>query len=106
MDAEHRERKAANIAWLRRAFSEAKTNSRRGPARLTKANPGFENYWPTGQRDTYLRLIPGARTPERAEATGYDEYITVLAEEMESYTSPNRFPSRRHSSVSRGSAAF
>ena len=91
MDAEHRERKAANIAWLRRAFSEAKTNSRRGLALLTQANPGFENYWPTGQKDTYLRLIPGARTPEKAEATGYDEYITVLAEEMESYTRPTVF---------------
>jgi hypothetical protein len=36
MDAEHRERKAANIAWLRRAFSEAKTNNRRGLALLTQ----------------------------------------------------------------------
>jgi hypothetical protein len=81
MDSEHRERKAANIAWLRKAFSEAKAHNSRGLALLTQANPGFENYWPTGQKDTYLRLIPGARTPEKAETTGYDEYVAVLVDE-------------------------
>jgi hypothetical protein len=72
MDSEHRERKAANIAWLRKAFSDAKASNGRGLALLTQANPHFENYWPTGQKDTYLRMIPGARAPEKAEATGYD----------------------------------
>ena len=91
MDAEHSERKAANIAWLRNAFSEAKASNSRGLALLTQANPGFENYWPTGQRDLYLRLIRGARAPEKAEATGYDDYITVLTEEMEDYARPTVF---------------
>ena len=91
MDAEHRERKAANIAWLRKAFSEAKASNSRGLALLAQANPGFENYWPAAQKDTYLRVLPGTRMPEKAEATGYDEYITVLAEEMESYTRPTVF---------------
>jgi hypothetical protein len=91
MDAEHRERKAANIAWLRKAFSEARASNSHGLALLTQANPNFENYWPTGQKDTYLRMISGARAPEKAEATGYDEYIKTLAEEMESYTRPTVF---------------
>jgi hypothetical protein len=91
MDSEHRERKAANIAWLRKAFSDAKASNGHGLALLTQANPNFENYWPTGQKDTYLRMIPGARAPEKAEATGYDEYIKILAEEMESYTRPTVF---------------
>ena len=34
MDAEHEERKAANIAWLRNAFSEAKASNSRGLALL------------------------------------------------------------------------
>jgi hypothetical protein len=91
MDAEHRERKAANIAWLRKAFSEAKASNSHGLALLTQANPNFENYWPSGQKNTYLRMIPGARAPEKAEATGYDEYIKILVEEMESYTRPTVF---------------
>ena len=91
MDAEHRERKAANIAWLRNAFSEAKASNSRGLALLTQANPNFENYWPTGQKNTYLRMIPGTRPPEKVEATGYDEYIQRLAEEMETYTWPTVF---------------
>ena len=91
MDAEHRERKAANIAWLRNAFSEAKASNSRGLALLTQANPNFENYWPTGQKNTYLCMIPGTRAPEKVEATGYDEYIQTLAEEMETYTWPTVF---------------
>ena len=91
MDAEHSERKAANIVWLRKAFSEAKANNSRGLALLTQANPNFENYWPTGQKNTYLRMIPGTRAPEKVEATGYDEYIQTLAEEMETYTWPTVF---------------
>ena len=91
MDAEHSERKAANIVWLRKAFSEAKANNSRGLALLTQANPNFENHWPTGQKNTYLRMIPGTRASEKAEATAYDEYVKTLAEEMETYTLPTVF---------------
>ena len=91
MDAEHRERKAANIVWLRKSFSEAKASNSRGLAILTQANPNFENYWPVGQKNTYLRMIPGTRAAEQVETTAYGEYIKVLAEEMESYTRPTIF---------------
>ena len=91
MDAEHRERKAANIVWLRKAFSEAKASNSRGLAILTQANPNFENYWPIGQKNTYRRMIPGTRAAEQVETTAYDEYIKILAEEMESYTRPTIF---------------
>ena len=60
-----------------RRSAKPRPDNSRGLALLTQANPGFENYWPTGQKDTYLRQIPGARMPEKAEATAYDEYITV-----------------------------
>ena len=36
-------------------------------------------------------MIPGTRASEKAETTGYDEYIKLLAEEMESYTRPTVF---------------
>ena len=76
---------------MRKAFSEAKASNSRGLALLTQANPNFENYWPAGQKNTYLRMIPGAHAPEMAEETGYDEYIKTLAEEMENYTRPTVF---------------
>ena len=91
MDAEHRERKAANIAWLRQAFNEARASNSRGLAVMTQANPNFENYWPAGEKNTYLRMIPGTRASDKVEATGYDEYIKLLSEEMESYTRPTVF---------------
>ena len=91
MDAEHRERKAANIAWLRQAINEAKASNSRGLALMTQANPNFENYWPAGEKNTYLRMIPGTRASDKVETTGYDEYIKLLAEEMESYTRPTVF---------------
>jgi hypothetical protein len=91
MDAEHRERKAANIAWLRQAFKEAKASNSRGLAMMTQANLNFENYWPAGEKNTYLRMIPGTRASDKVETTGYDEYIRLLSEEMESYTRPTVF---------------
>ena len=79
------------LSGCARRFSEAKASNSRGLALLTQANPNFENYWPTGQKNTYLRMIPGTRASEKAEVTGYDEYIQTLAEEMETYTLPTVF---------------
>jgi hypothetical protein len=88
MDAEHLERKAANIAWMRKAFSEAKANKSRGLALLFQANPKFENYWPAGAKNQYLSMVEGARPPEKMQSTGFDDYIKALTEEMETYTQP------------------
>jgi hypothetical protein len=52
------------------------------------ANPTGSNFRERHQLADELR---GARGPEKAEATGYDEYIKILAEEMESYTRPTVF---------------
>jgi len=53
MDAEQLERKAANLAWLRQTFAEAKGASSRGVVILTQANPGFENYWPANAKTLF-----------------------------------------------------
>ena len=52
MDAEHRERKAANIVWLRKAFSEAKASNSRG---LALSRKPIQTSKIIGQRD---RKIP------------------------------------------------
>ena len=91
MDAEHLERKAANIAWLKQAFAEAKAASSRGVVILTQANPGFENYWPANAKTRYfLRFVPrGQPVPSRPLAFG--DYVQTLSEELESYDKPVAF---------------
>jgi hypothetical protein len=91
MDAEHQERKAANIAWLKAAFAEAKATNSRGVVILTQANPGFETVWPGSAKTRYfLRFIPrGQPTPSRETAFG--DYLRTLAEELENYDKPVAF---------------
>lgn len=91
MDAEHLERKAANIAWLKQTFAEAKAAGSRGVVILTQANPGFENYWPANARTRYfLPFVPrGQPVPSRPLAFG--DYVQALSEELESYDKPVAF---------------
>ena len=91
MDAEHLERKAANIVWLKQAFADAKAANARGVVILTQANPGFENFWPAGAKTRYfLRFVPrGQPVPSRPLAFG--DYVQTLSEELESYDRPVAF---------------
>jgi hypothetical protein len=88
MDAEHVERKAANVEWLRSAFAQARADRSLGLVILTQANPYFENHWPTGQKNAYAGMIPGMRPPGQKNPTAFDEYVKVLTEEIESYEKP------------------
>lgn len=88
MDAEHNERKAANIAWLRKAFTDAKTENSRGLVILTQANPGFETVWPASAKTRYfLRFIPRG-DPLPSKSTAFGDYLRTLAEELETYDKP------------------
>jgi hypothetical protein len=91
MDTEHLERKAANVAWLKQAFAEAKATGSRGLVILTQANPGFETFWPASAKTRYLlRFIPrGQPAPSRPLAFG--DYVQTLSEELESYDRPVAF---------------
>ena len=91
MDAEHLERKAANIAWLKQAFAEAKVAGSRGLVILTQANPGFETTWPDSAKTRYfLRFVPrGHALPSRPLA--FDDYLRTLSEELETYDRPVAF---------------
>jgi hypothetical protein len=88
MDMEYRERKSANIAWMRATFAKAKTDGSRGLVLMTQANPFFENHGPQGSKNTYLNMIVGAKAPEQKQPSAFDDYIAALAEEMESYDKP------------------
>jgi hypothetical protein len=88
MDAEHLERKAANIAWIKQTFAEAKANNSRGIVLLTQANPGFENFWPPAAKTRYfIPFIPrGQALPN--PTTAFGDYIQTLADELESFDKP------------------
>jgi hypothetical protein len=88
MDSEYRERKAANIAWMKAVFTKAKAEQSRGLVLMTQANPFFENHWPQRSKSIYLTMIPGTKGPEQTQPTAFDDYIATLTEEMEGYDKP------------------
>jgi hypothetical protein len=91
MDNEHRERKAANLAWIHSGFAAAKADGSHGIVLLAQADPRFENYWPPAAKARYLRSIPGAMLPPQPVPTAFGDYIHALADELESYDKPVAF---------------
>jgi hypothetical protein len=91
MDAEQRERQAANIAWMKAAFARAKADSSRALVIMTQANPGFENYWPAGPKGRYFGPFVGRSQPPAKPETAFDPYIDALQQELEAYDRPVAF---------------
>jgi hypothetical protein len=88
MDAEHLERKAANLVWLRQAFAEARATDSRGLEIATQANPRFESLWSAGARGLYFRppVAPTQAVPRPPLA--FNDYLHALTDELESYGRP------------------
>jgi len=87
MDAEHAERKAANIAWLKQAFTRAKADVSRGLVIITQANLIFEKHW-TGDKLRLFTTYAGVSPSSSPLPTGHDDYVKTLVEEVESYDRP------------------
>lgn len=88
LDDERRARKAANLAWLKKAFARAKQDGSRGLVLFVHANMGFENRWPGSYFGRYYRPLAGVKAPAERTPTPYDDYLQALAEEMEGYDKP------------------
>lgn len=91
MDAEADERMAANIAWMRKGFADARARNSAGLVLMTQANPGFETHWTPSLIDRYFRLFPGVNPPKPLPPSGYDDLLNALAAEMENYDKPTLF---------------
>jgi hypothetical protein len=91
MDAEYRERKAANLAWMHAAFAAAKADGSRGLVLMAQANPGFENYWPPAAKTRYFSPFVSRGQPVPSYPSAFDDYIGGLADELESYDKPVAF---------------
>lgn len=91
MDVEHAERTKANVAWMKKAFADAKAKNSIGLVLFTQANPGFETQWtPSLVRRHFLRF-PEVKVPVKPAPSGYDEILNALAEEMETYKRPTLY---------------
>jgi len=90
MDAEHAGRKAANLAWMKKAFAAARAPEVRGLVLLTQANVAFESHWTESLKSRYVRSA-GGRIPKDAEGTAYDALVDALVTEMESFPKPVLF---------------
>ena len=82
MDAEYRERNAANLAWLRDAFLVARRERLRGIVFFAQANPYFEDTWPEGSR----RVLRSG--PALDKESGYAEFLAALNEELARFERP------------------
>jgi len=91
MDVEHAERTKANIAWMKKAFAEAKAKNSIGLVLFTQANPGFETQWPPSLLRRYFLNFPAIKVPDKLAPSGYDELLDALAAEMETYKKPTAF---------------
>jgi hypothetical protein len=85
---EQKERQAADIAWLRRAFATAKAEASPGLVLITHANPEFENRWTPSLAERYTRSVRGAQAPKSPATTPYDGLLDALIEEMQGYAKP------------------
>lgn len=91
MDTEQRERKAANLAWMKQAFARAKADSSRGLVLMTQANLSFENSWEMRRKTLLFQRVLGIAPPNPPVPTAFDDYVAALAEEMENYDKPVAF---------------
>jgi hypothetical protein len=90
MDAEYRDRMAADLAWMNESFAFAKNNESKAIMIITQANPGFQNNWPEARFRRYMLNSP-IKPPEKRTKTGYDEFLTALEREVLAFSKPILF---------------
>ena len=78
-DTEYRERNAANLAWLKEAFTVARREDSKAVAIFTQANPFFEHRLPS-RRVSLLVVRPAPKQP-----SGFSDFLSVLEEEVVAY---------------------
>jgi hypothetical protein len=92
MDAEQKERKAANLAWMKAAFAKARADNSRGLVLMIQANPGFENHWPAAAKGRYFGPFVGrAGAPAIPANDAFGDYIALLVDELETFDRPVAF---------------
>lgn len=83
MDAEHAERNAASLAWMKQAFDMAKRNESRAVMLIMQADPWFQDKWPPYYL-TDLRVTP----PDPKRPSGFSDFLTTLETEVLAFGKP------------------
>jgi len=95
MDAEQRERKAANLAWMKQAFARAKADGSRGLVIMTQANPAFEPEEPA---------VPARPRHDAAQSAGADRVRRIRRHARRGageLRQAGGLPTRRHAYIPR-----
>lgn len=88
MDAEHAERTAANLAWMREGFELATRTGSRAIMIIAQGNPQFETSWPPNTQERYLLWGLQMKPPQTRRATGFDEFRAGLEQETLAFGKP------------------
>jgi len=88
MDKEYAGRNAANLAWMREAFSRAIKNKNRAIIIFTQANPQFETTWPGKIQKRYMLGGLGIEPPTEKRTTGFDDFVAALKKETLAFGKP------------------
>ncbi len=88
MDAEHAERTAANLAWMRQGFELAARGGSKAIMLIAQANPRFETSWPAAHQQRYMLAGLAIKSPEKRRATGFDEFLAALEKETLAFGKP------------------
>jgi len=88
MDAEYKERNAANLAWMDETFQAAKRNGNLAIMIISQANPYFENTWSDVLKERYLLKGLGIAPPKERKHTGFDDFLKKLEELVVAYGKP------------------
>ena len=88
MDAEHTERMAANLAWMRQAFDLAVRGGSRAVMIIAQADPRFETSWPSDMQQQYMLAGLGLKSPAARSATGFDGFLAALEKETLAFGKP------------------
>ncbi len=82
--SEHAARNAANIAWMREAFQQAKTFDLPAVVLITQANPG----WDVGDGKGAPQRRPGSLEEADNEPDGFRDFLLALREEVIAFGKP------------------
>lgn len=88
MDAEHAERTAANLAWMRQAFDVATRSGSGAVMIVAQADPRFENSWTADMQQRYMLAGLGFKSPAARRPTGFDEFLSALEKETVAFGKP------------------
>jgi len=88
MDAEHADRTAADLAWMRQAFELAARNGNKAGMIIAQGNPQFETSWPRNTQERYLLWGLALTPPASRRPTGFDEFRAALEKETLAFGKP------------------